>query len=210
MVRMASLGRTRMAAAAVAAATLLLSGCAAGQVAQTAQQVAAIDGANGSAGNIGVRDVRLAPTAKNSYATGADVPIRLWLSNAALTTDSLTSVTSTAADKVVIKGSADLAAQTLVQVDDSSDLKITVTGLKQDVPYGHSIPMTFTFASGGTISVNAPIEIAGDRGTETRETVDVLPAEEGNIWFGGESAGESNGAAHEPPAGVEPTSDTTG
>ena len=48
--------------ALLAAGALSLSGCAAGQYSQTADQVAAIDGANGTVGDIAVLNARLAPT----------------------------------------------------------------------------------------------------------------------------------------------------
>ena len=56
-------GRHRRIAAALprppALALGLLSGCAAGQISQTADQVAAIDGANATVGDIGVRNALL-------------------------------------------------------------------------------------------------------------------------------------------------------
>ena len=48
--------------ALLAAVTLTVSGCAAGQYSQTADQVAAIDGANGTIGDLTVLNARLAPT----------------------------------------------------------------------------------------------------------------------------------------------------
>ena len=156
--------------------------------------MAAVDGANASVGSIGVRDVRLAPTTDNAYKSGSTIPLKLWVSNTALTSDTLTGVSSPAADKIDIAGKKELAAQTLVEVTDSTDLKITLNGLKNELPYGHSIPVTFTFASAGTLTVNVPIEIPPLRETEGRETINVLPGEEGNIWFGGEHADESASA----------------
>jgi hypothetical protein len=47
------------------AATLLVSGCSAGQITQTADQVAAIDGADVTIGNIGVRNALLATPTDN-------------------------------------------------------------------------------------------------------------------------------------------------
>ena len=56
----------------LAAASLVLSGCAAGQYSQTADQVAAIDGANGTVGDIAILNARLAPTAREKYPAGSD------------------------------------------------------------------------------------------------------------------------------------------
>ena len=184
--RTARLAHLRLIPVIGAALALTLAGCGAGQIAQTAQQVAAIDGANGNAGDLGVRDVRLAATDALSYKAGADVPLKLWISNAATTSDTLTAVSSTAADSVAISGSAEVQGQTLVEVTDSTPLKITVTGMKADLQYGHSIPVTFNFAQSGPVTVNVPIEIPAERETSARPTVDNLPAEHGNLWFGDE------------------------
>lgn len=190
MARNARLARLRLLpVVTLAGVVLAVSGCASGQIAQTAQQVAAIDGGNGDAGPLGVRDVRLAPTDELAYPAGSDVPVLLWLSNTATTPDTLTGVTSDVADTVVITGDADIQAQSLRQIGDDTDTTIMLTGLKEDLPYGKSIPMTFTFAGGGSISLKVPIEIPAERSSEARETIDILPGEHGNIWFG-----ESEGA----------------
>ena len=177
MARNVRLARLRLIpAVGLISAALVISGCAAGQVAQTAQQVAAIDGANGTVGELGVRDVRLAPTEDYKYEAGADIPVKLWLSNASLTADTLTGVSTEMADEVVISGDAAVQAQTLREVTEEGDTTIVVTGLKEELPYGRSIPMNFTFANSGTISINVPIEIPEERSTEPRETINILPA----------------------------------
>lgn len=188
--RNARLARLRLIPAVGAALALSLAGCAAGQIAQTAQQVAAIDGANASAGPLGVRDVRLAPTEENAYPAGADVPLKLWVSNTSLNPDTLSAVSTPAAETVEISGAAEFGGQSLSEITDSTELTITVTGLTEELPYGHSIPVTFSFAQSGSVTVNVPIEIPEERSTEERPTVDILPEEHGNIWFG-----ESEGGA---------------
>jgi hypothetical protein len=187
--RTARLSRTRLIPAIGTVLALALTGCAAGQIPQTAQQVAAVDGANGTAGPLGVRHVLFARTDDGSYAVGSDAPLLLWVSNTAVTPDTLTAVSTPVADNVEITGTAVFQGQSLVEVGSSTPVKITVTGLKEEIPAGHSMPVTFTFQSAGTITVNVPVEIPGDRGTEARETVNILPAEPGNIWFG-EHGGE--------------------
>jgi copper(I)-binding protein len=182
--RTARLSRTRLIPAIGTVLALALTGCAAGQIPQTAQQVAAVDGANGTAGPLGVRHVVFAKTDDGSYQVGSDAPLLLWVSNAAITADTLTAVSTPVADNVEISGSAVFEGQTLVEVGSATPLKITVTGLKEEIPAGHSMPVTFTFKAAGPITVNVPVEIPGDRGTEPRETVNILPAEPGNIWFG--------------------------
>lgn len=200
MARTVRLARLRLIPAAAAVAALALSGCAAGQISQTAQQVAAIDGANGSVGQLGVRDVRLAGTEEYRYEPGADIPVKLWISNTSLNADTLTSVTTDAASEVVISGDAQIQPQTLREITGDTDTTVVVTGLKDELPYGKSIPMTFAFASGGTIQINVPIEIPQERSTEPRETINILPEEHHDIWFGesegGEGSTEGSGEGH--------------
>ncbi len=186
MARIAKYSRLRLAPAVGVALALVLSGCAAGQVSQTANQVAAIDGANGTVGSLGVRDVLFVSTQTGGYKAGADLPMRLWVSNSSVTPDTLTGISSPAATTIQIEGAADIPAQSLVQFTTDSAVKITLMGLTQDLPYGHSIPLTFTFATAGSVQVNVPIEIPTERVDTSRETVNILPAEHGNIWFGGE------------------------
>ena len=196
MARTVRLARLRLTpAAGLIGAILLTGGCAAGQVAQTAQQVAAIDGANGTAGSMGVRDVRLAPTEDFRYEPGADVPLKLWFSNTAIESDTLTAVSTEAAEEVVISGDATIQGQTLREVTEEGDTTIVVSGLRDELVYGQSIPMTFTFAESGSIAVNVPIEVPEQRSPEPRETINILPEEHSDIWFG-EPHEEGDGAGH--------------
>lgn len=190
MARNARFAQLRLIPALAAAMALTLGGCAAGKVSQTAMQVPAIDGANGTVGQMGVRDVRLAPTEELVYPAGEDIPLKLWVTNNSISPDTLTGVSSPAAESVAIDGTAEFVGQTLNEITDKTDLKITVTGLKEELPYGHAIPVTFSFAQAGSVTVQVPIEIPAERSSEPRETVNILPGEHGNIWFGEE--GESS------------------
>lgn len=191
MARNARFARVRLIPAVGAALALTVSGCAAGQVAQTAQQVAAIDGANASVGPLGVRDVRLAATDKGSYEAGSEVPVKLWVSNTATSPDTLTAVTSPNAASIAIDGDAEFVGESLVEITDTTSVTIVVT-LNDELRYGHSIPMTFSFAQAGAVTIKVPIEIPEERSTEARETINILPAPHSDIWFGeGEHGGES-------------------
>lgn len=201
MARNARLARLRLLpVVGMVGAVLAVSGCAAGQISQTAQQVAVIDGANGNAGELGVRDARLAPTEEYRYEAGADVPLKLWLTNPSLTADRLTSVTTEAAEEVVITGDTEVQPQSSREIGEEGDTTIVVSGLKEELPYGKSIPLTFTFESSGSFTMNVPIEIPEERSTEPRETINILPPHHENIWQGGseghEGSGEGAGEGH--------------
>ncbi len=145
------------ALAVAAAACLVLSGCAAGQVSQTADQVAAIDGANGTVGDLTVLNARLAPTDPEGYAAGADARLLLWISNACLTNgDTLTAVTSPAAESDHHPRRRDHPAADLADFSGASGTRVTVTGFTRTVPYGLSIPMTFSFENAGSLDLEHP------------------------------------------------------
>jgi copper(I)-binding protein len=89
--------------AAAATGALLLTGCAAGQHAQTVAQYPVVDGVAADSGPVGIRDAALAaPNASSSYATGQDAPLELVLVNNGTATDSLVSVSSTSAGGAIL------------------------------------------------------------------------------------------------------------
>jgi copper(I)-binding protein len=193
------------AALVFAAACLTLSGCAAGQISQTADQVAAIDGANGSVGDITVLNARLAPVEGEGYAQGANGRLLLWISNGGLSADTLSQVDTPAADSVRIVGDASIPGQYLADLSSLTGTRVVVTNFTQDVPHGQSIPMTFSFENAGTLNLDIPIEIPSDRSGD-RPTVDIQPPHPTPLWEE-DPSGEAAGAAPEPTA--EPTATTT-
>lgn len=178
-------------------AGLLLSGCAAGQVSQTAQEVAAIDGGNATVGDVGVRNALLATPDAANYARGSDVKLLMVLSNDGFAADTLTSISSPAASAVKLSGSITLPAQSLVNIGADSTATATLTGLTKPVCYGQSIPLTFSFARAGQLTLNVPIKTPAER-TGSRQTIDIQPPEGTPLWLTGEatsSAAASSSAA---------------
>lgn len=184
------------------AAALTLSGCAAGQISQTATQVAAIDGANGKVGDIAVLNARLEPTEREDYPAGSDAQLLLWISNDSLQADTLTGITTSAAKSVDIDGDPTVQAQTLVDFATTKGTQVTVTGFLQDQYYGVSIPMTFSFANAGILSLNVPIEVPAERATD-RPTVNILPPHPIPIWEEGQDGEQAAGG--DEIDGAEPT-----
>ncbi|MBV8931350.1 MAG: hypothetical protein JOZ47_22385 [Kutzneria sp.] len=97
-------------------AALAVAGCSAGQITQTDDQVAAVNGASGTSGPISVRDVRLAfPTADGQYySRGADVPLIVTIVNSGQTTDTLSGVSSPAFRSATITGTTEIVGQNAV------------------------------------------------------------------------------------------------
>src|SRR5882762_5378767 len=85
-----------------------LAGCGAGQITQTDTQLAGINGANGDAGPIALRDVQLAypPNKQGVYQPGSNAMLIVTVVNTGLTPDTLVKVTSPAVTNVLINGSA--------------------------------------------------------------------------------------------------------
>jgi copper(I)-binding protein len=78
-----------------AAGAVLLTGCAAGQQAQTVQQTPSIDGVQAEAGNIAIRAAGIAsPESGTSYSKGATAQLRMVLINRVNQPDKLVSVSS--------------------------------------------------------------------------------------------------------------------
>lgn len=190
--------------ALLAAASLTLSGCAAGQYSQTADQVAAIDGANGTIGDIAVLNARLAPIAREKYPAGSDARVLLWISNDGLDPDSLSGVSTSAAESVRITGDPIVPGQTLADFATEKGTELTVIGFQQDQYYGVSIPMTFSFANAGTLTLNIPIEVPPER-LDDREKIEILPPHPVPIWEEG-----AHGAGGNEAAGAEGGLESTG
>ncbi|MBF6332756.1 hypothetical protein [Nocardia transvalensis] len=95
----ASKARRRAAtvAAVAAGAVLALSGCGAGQISQTAQQVSAVNGNTANIGNVALRDVRLLLPKSEEYnnAKGGKAVIAFSaINDGASKADELTSITT--------------------------------------------------------------------------------------------------------------------
>jgi copper(I)-binding protein len=177
--------RGGVAAVALALGASLLTGCAAGQISQSVDQVPGVDGGQGSVGQVAVHNALFATPDGANYPKGSDAPLTLWISNDAAAADTLTGITSTAGT-VKIGGTATVPARSIIEVGgEGSSLTATVTGLTEELKYGISVPMTFTFARAGTLTVNIPIEIPTERVEST--TTDIYPEEQPNLWQTNES-----------------------
>jgi len=159
-------------AGAVALTGLLLSGCGAGQLSQTAQQVAATNGVNVSVGSVDLRDVQVAypesPASEAAlYARGTAAPLRATLVNSGSVADRLVSVSSPAAANVLVDGDPVLpqdialvsAANFPLSPTASRPLNITLEGLTQPIGAGDTIPVTFVFERAGSVTAQVPAAV---------------------------------------------------
>ena len=100
--------------------TLALAACGAGQLAQTSQQVSAVDGAEAGSGTMVVRDAKIEfeeAEGANVYRRGGNAPLQMSIINNGPNVDRLVSVTSVVADRVAISGDLDIPGDTAVVVE---------------------------------------------------------------------------------------------
>ncbi|WP_214401865.1 hypothetical protein [Pseudonocardia lacus] len=111
-------------AAVVAAAVIgavALAGCGAGQITQTAQQVAAVGGASADVGQIAVRDVTIAfpdgVEGATLYPRNGNAPLQMSIVNSGSGPDRLLSASSPAAASVTISGETEIEAGQVLVVE---------------------------------------------------------------------------------------------
>ena len=191
-------GRRRIGAArgiaALAAAALSLSACAAGQVAQTANEKATLDGTNVSVGNIDLRGLAILSPSGTSYKTGGNALLRVVLVNSGQDPDTLTGVRTDAAtgwssySSLALAKSASAAAAGSPAPTGSQSVPLppggavsygtpdakgglVLTGLRTPkgspglVP-GTTVQVTFTFEHAGTLTSAVPIQLSAKPGQD--------------------------------------------
>lgn len=196
--------RRVLTAVGIGLATAIVgSGCAAGQIAHTAQISSAVEGSHGTVGPIAVRDVKLAYPQNGRYTAGEDARVTLVLANAGIEDDVLTAVRSDAADRVVFQ-SGDSATpvetqspsesvapgeETLPGQESSLTVpgnenvlayadgpRITLLGLNRDLLPSQTVKLTFTFRDAGEVTLDAPVAIPATPGVQPTP-VDIHPTD---------------------------------
>ena len=85
-----------------ACAALALTGCSAGQLTQTASQVAAVPGTNITVGSIALRDLTIQYNGPDGYRMGEDAPLAVRIFNDGTEPVTLTAVTADKAEAVTL------------------------------------------------------------------------------------------------------------
>jgi hypothetical protein len=161
--------RLAIAALGVAGA-LLVSACASGQIAETADEVSAVDGSSGNAGNLDLRDVTLAFPSTGFYRAGSNARLQLVVVNNSAHPDVLVGVRSpNARGAVSASGAAPalpvtvgtrvrvpIGAQGSVIVDGAHP-SVTLVGLTRKLLPSQTIRVTFQFARSGAVTLPVPV-----------------------------------------------------
>jgi copper(I)-binding protein len=161
--------RFKLAACGLTAA-VVLSGCGAGQVSQTATQQAAVNGTSANIGQIAVRNAHIRATQTTDYVEpGREVELLFVASNdspdvndklVSITSDlgtvSLTGNTSLPASGTLVVGAPDGQITALESVETAEAAKATVQ-LSKPITNGLTYNFTFTFEKSGQGTIAVPI-----------------------------------------------------
>lgn len=161
-------GRARSFGLLLAAAVVipLATGCSAGQVAATALDVSAVEGAGAYRGGLAVLDVRIATPPGGSYAADGDAPLYGAITTDELTTDTLVGIRTDAASGVTLVhapgGSASPTASASASPSGSASPSVSVS--PSAAPSASSLASPAASPSAAA-SPSGPLNIKIDYGT---------------------------------------------
>jgi copper(I)-binding protein len=171
--------------------TVLLAGCAAGQVASTAEVVPVVDGALATVSTMDLRAIAVAPPADRSWAEGTSAPLRMFLINNSADPDQLVKVSSdrSASVQVVAHGGVEASASAAQQsqpIDIPGDESVSVgfdpgnpqvllTGLTENLFPAQTITITFQFAKAGSVTTRVPVGLTSPPSSPA--TINATPTE---------------------------------
>lgn len=192
------------AALVVAAGALLLAGCAAGQVASTAEIVPVVDGVSGRVGSVDLRAVAISAPDDRNWPVGSSAPLQMYVINTASSTDQLVSVTTDQADSVQLVAHGGAAptgssvssgssasptgssatsepivtppGQSVSVGLDPGNPQVVLTDLKSTLFPANTIRITFQFAQAGSVTLPVPVHLT--KGPSTTPTLNIEPTED--------------------------------
>jgi copper(I)-binding protein len=148
-----------------------LAGCAAGQIAQTAQQRPTVDGQEAQVGPIAIRYAALEYPTGGSYEQGSDARLRMVVVNTGDSADVLTSVRSDVAEDVTITQGTSLPASGSAAAAPSASLSPTGSamfspsptpgGTASGTPTGQAEPPQSSVSAGSGTPSQTPSGSAG-------------------------------------------------
>jgi hypothetical protein len=161
------------ASAGLAACGLILTGCGAGQISQTADQESAVNGATGNAGDMALRNVHIqAVQTGDSLKPGQTVELVFVAANTSPdTNDKLVSVSSDVGSVALTGATAIPANSSLVVGTPDGQPEATALGnaqptkaqvtLSQPITNGLTYDFTFSFDKSGQATIRVPISAGG-------------------------------------------------
>lgn len=167
--------RVTVAALALVASAVAVTGCSAGQITQTATQIAAVNGESAEAGPLRISNATLAYPEGGYWAAGSDVPLTMSISNNGGKDDVLQLVSTTASKEPTIEGDKVVVSRRTLTVGeltpvpstgepdaaaDDGDVgkaSIVLTGITTNLYPGMVVRLTLTFRDAGTVKLRVPI-----------------------------------------------------
>ncbi len=149
-----------------ALALLAAAGCGAGRVAQTNVEYPVSDGVRADLGPLQIRDAYVETPSGVSFAPGGVAALYMSVSNTGSDDDTLTSVSSDAADSVGLVGpttapggstSVVVPAGALVSFGPEG-LHLELLGLHGQLFPGQSVPVTLSFDRAGITTLDVPVD----------------------------------------------------
>ncbi len=153
---------TAIAVAVLAAASL--SGCGAGLRPQTYQSRTSPESSNLQLGSLALRNVSvLPPDDGERYAVGDDAEVVLIITNFSPDADRLVSVSSTAAEDVVVLDDGRPGRPEVPSSGSTEDrVTLELRGLTEPVGPGEFVELTFRFEDNGAVEALVPIALTGE------------------------------------------------
>ncbi|MCE3552812.1 copper chaperone PCu(A)C [Pseudonocardia sp. RS11V-5] len=160
-----------LAAGTATLGALVLSGCGAGQLAQTSEQVSAVGGTGGVVGDVAVRNAEiawptgLAPTG-TVYQKGGQALVEMVIVNDGGAADRLVSASSPVGTQVTVTGEQTLAPRLplvsgtegdVTAIPGAKRVTVEITGLQDDIVAGRTYPLTLVFEKAGPLTVDLPV-----------------------------------------------------
>jgi periplasmic copper chaperone A len=193
------------AAFIVAAGALLLAGCAAGQVASTAQIVPVVDGVSARVGSVDLRAVAVSAPDDRNWPAGSSAPLQMYVINNASSADQLVSVSTDQAGSVQLVANGGAApssasasssgssapasgssassqpiqtppGQSISVGFDPGNPQVVLTDLKSTLFPANTIRITFQFAQAGSVTLPVPVHLT--KGPSSTPTLDIEPTED--------------------------------
>lgn len=133
---------------------LVLAGCGAGQIAQTAQQKPTVDGQMAQVGPLAIRDAALEYPAGGVYERGSDARLRMVVVNTGIVPDALVSASSPVATDATISqgGSAEATGSATPEPSASASQTASPSATSTGTASGTAAPSQ---SAGGTPSASA-------------------------------------------------------
>jgi hypothetical protein len=145
-------------------ATASLSGCGAGLRPQTYESRTSPESSNLELGPLSLRNVSVLPPEDGErYEVGDDAEVVLTVTNSSPEADRLVSVSSTAAEDVVVLDDGQPGRPEVPGSGSTGDrITLEIQGLSEPVGPGEFVELTFRFEDNGTVEALVPIALTGE------------------------------------------------